>query len=35
VLLDGLRKVRDGDVVEVELQDPAEVLASLEHLHAE
>lgn len=35
VLLDGLRKVRDGDTVEVELQDPAEVLASLEHLHAE
>jgi membrane fusion protein, multidrug efflux system len=30
VLLDGLRKVRDGDVIEPEYQKPADVLAHLE-----
>jgi membrane fusion protein (multidrug efflux system) len=34
ILLEGLRKVRDGQHVGAELQEPAEVLASLD-LHAE
>jgi membrane fusion protein (multidrug efflux system) len=34
ILLDGIRKVRDGDQIEVEYQQPAEVLSHLD-LHAE
>ncbi|MCB9603082.1 MAG: efflux RND transporter periplasmic adaptor subunit [Sandaracinus sp.] len=35
VLVEGLRRVRDGDHVEVEMADQAAVLERLEHLHAE
>jgi len=34
ILIDGLRKVRDGDEIEIEVQAPAEVFAHLD-LHAE
>ena len=35
ILLDGLRKVRDGDTVEVSERPAAEVFAELDQLHAE
>ncbi len=35
ILLEGLRKVREGDHVDIELQDSQEVVASLDEIHAE
>lgn len=35
VLLDGLRKVRDGDHVAIDLEASDQVFAALEHIHAE
>jgi membrane fusion protein (multidrug efflux system) len=35
ILIEGLRRVRDGDTVEPQLRDPDDVVESLRHLHAE